>query len=145
MLEVGHASRRSAAIELTTSNLERMRGLLRSEIAAAATALHYPDSAASRKARRTHSAEQKPDTSAKRTPRGTPGAREYFDQGKSRWVRKVMKKGGPDRRRRYKVLLRRPTDEATPAAVEVPKCQDSASGGDEEAGLEQDDAACRGL
>ena len=145
VLEVGNASRRSAAIELTSSNLERLRGLLSLEIAGLAAASCPPASAPSSKARRTRPPEQKPDTPARRVPRGATGEREYFDRGKNRWVRKLLKKGGRDPVRRYRVLLRHPTEPEMLAAVAVPECKESASGGGEEAGFEQDAAATLGL
>ena len=147
VLEVGNASRRSAAIELTSSNLKRLRGFLSLEIAglAPAAATRPPASAPSRKARRARPPEQKPDTPAGRAPRGAPGEREYFDRGKNRWVRKLLKKGGKDPVRRYRILLRHPTEPEMPAAVAVPECKESAPGGGEEAGFEQDAAATLGL
>ena len=138
VLDVGLAGNKSAAIELTASNLERLRGFLAEEITTIAAALGSHASAPENEAVEVRPLVQK-------APRGTRGNREYYTKSKNKWVRKRLVQGGLDGVRKYRCLTRNPTNPEMPAAVAVPEREEGASGGGEESVSEVDATADLGL
>ena len=145
VLTAGVEGRKSAAIELTAGNLDRLRGFLASEIAALASAPSSPASAPSAGAGPPRKPAQQPDTAGKKLPKGAKGDREYFIASKNKWVRKRLVQGGKDGVRKYRVLTRHPTEPEVPAALPAPERQERASGGGGECGSDDDPTDALGL
>ena len=145
VLTAGVEGKKNAAIELTSGNLDRLRGLLASEIAALASARSSPASAPKAGAGAARKPAQQPDTPGKKLPKGAKGDREYFIASKNKWVRKCLVQGGKDGVRKYRVLTRNPTSPQMPAAVPAPEPQQRASGGGGESGSGDDPADALGL
>ena len=138
VVDVGMETRKSAAVEVTASNLQRLRGFLAAEIASLAADAAPPPLGKAVKAR---PPTQQPVPPAKKAPRGTRGDREYFVRSKNVWVRKRLVQGGKDGVRKYRVLTRHPTEPEMPAALAVPDRMESASGTREVSDSEEDPTA----
>ena len=145
VLDVGVECRKNAAVEVTASNLERLRGLLAAETAGLVADAGPPASAPRGKAVKARPPAQQPVSLAKKAPRGSRGNREYFIRSKNMWVRKRLVQGGKDGVRKYRVLTRHPTDPEMPAALALPDRAEGASGEGEVSGDEEDATGALGL